>query len=123
MAIWLEYCNVIVPVKSIREKLGSDIFKDKFDIIMDIMWHDGHLFREGCMNHSDLQDILDYWKSQSFELLTLVNGQKHWKDVCVVNSGYGPSYPCDWIEYDRDRNIVWLKGQEPGTVVGPPRQG
>jgi hypothetical protein len=120
MAIKLEFCNVIVPVKKIREKLGEDVFESQFSLVTDTTWQDGHLFRDGCMNQHDLAVILDEWESKGFELLTVIDGKKHWKDVCVVNSGHGPSYPCAWIEFDPDENIVWLKGHEPGVAVGPP---
>jgi hypothetical protein len=119
MAIKLEFCNVIVPLKVIREKLGDDACESQFSMVTDTTWHDGHLFRDGCMNPLDLEDMLDEWESEGFELLTVIDGQKHWKDVCVVHSGHGPSYPCEWIEYDPDKNIVWLKGHERGDAVGP----
>ncbi len=119
MALKLEFCNVIVPVEKIREKLGDEAFECQFSIITDTNWHDGHLFRDGCMNPYDLKVILDEWESKGFELLTMIDGKKHWKDLCVVNSRHGPSYPCEWIEYDPEKNIVWLKGHEPGVGVGP----
>ena len=71
------------------------------------------------MNQYDLDDMLDEWEDRGFDLLTVIDGKKHWKDLCVVNSGHGPSYPCDWIAYEPAENIVWLKGQEPGVAVGP----
>ena len=119
MAIKLEFCNVIVPVQTIREKLGDDAFENEFSILTDTCWHDGFLFRDGCMNEYDLESILDEWQSRGFELTMMIDGKKRWKDVCVVNSGYGPSYSCEWIEYDPEKNIVWLKGREPGPAVGP----
>ena len=119
MAIKLEFCNVIVPVKSIRERLGDDVFENQFSQITDINWRDEHLFRDGCMNPSDLDEILDDWQGRGFELLTVIDGEKSWKDLCVVHSGYGPSYRCDWIQYDRQENIVWLKGRPRGVTIGP----
>ena len=119
MALELECCNVIVPVRLIRERLGDAVFERRFASATEITWQDGHLFRDGCMNHYDLKAMLDEWEARGFELLTEQDGQKEWRDLCVVNSHYGPSYPCPWIEYDAERNIVWLKGQEPGPVVGP----
>ena len=119
MAIELEYHNVVVRVEMIREKLGEKAFEDQFAGLTETEWNDGLLFREGCMDQWVLSDILDDWEERGFELLEVNEGQKHWKDVCLVNSGYGPSYPCEWIDYDPDRNIAWLKGHEPGTVVGP----
>lgn len=50
MAIKLEFCNVIVPVQTIREKLGISIFEREFSTITATCWHDGFLFRDGCMN-------------------------------------------------------------------------
>jgi len=119
MSIKLEFCNVIVPVEKIRERLGDDVFRSRFSQMTSINWHDGYLYREGCMNDWDLEEILDEWKSMGFELLTMIDGVKYWKDLCVVNSGHGPSHACEWIEYDHEQNIVWLKGVEPGAAVGP----
>ena len=119
MAIKLEFCNVIVPVRNIREKLGDDVFESEFSTITEVCWHDGLLFRDGCMNEYNLKDMLDEWESRGFELLTIIDGKKHWKDLCVVNSWYGPSYPCEWIAYDPEKNIVWLKDHQPGAAVGP----
>ena len=119
MSLKLEFCNVIVPIAKIREKLGEEAFETQFSAITHITWHDGHLFREGCMNDYDLAEILDEWEDRGFELVTAIDGKKHWQDLCVVNSGHGPSYPCEWIGYDPERNIVWLKGTDPGEPVGP----
>jgi hypothetical protein len=69
------------------------------------------------MNELDLKDILAVWEADGFELFEIVNGEKKWKDVCVCYSGHGPSYPCEWIEYDEALNIVWLRGTDPGPVV------
>lgn len=119
MALELEYFNVIVPVATIRTKLGDDAYKHRFAAITAITWNDGYLFREGCMNPYELEDVLREWEEQGFELLGDSGGQKYWQDLCLVNSGYGPSYPCDWIEYDQQTNTVWLKGRPPGKAVGP----
>ncbi len=78
---------------------------------------------QGCHTESvsgvSIGASLDEWQSRGFELLTMIDGRKHWKDLCVVNSRHGPSYPCEWIEFDPEKNIVWLKGHEPGVPVGP----
>ena len=119
MALKLEFCSLIIPIAKIDEKLGDGYFKDHFAWISEVTWHDEHLYRDGCMNALDLEDMLDDWEEKGLELLTYVDGEKHWQDVCVVNSRHGPSFPCDWIEYDPELNIVWLKGQEPGELIGP----
>ena len=56
---------------------------------------------------------------QHFYYSVTIKDQKYWKDVCVVNSTHGPSFPCDWIEYDKSKNIVWLKETEAGDAIGP----
>lgn len=119
MAIKLEFCNVIIPVKHIKVKLGEDTFANQYSAITDICWHDEHLWREGCMDDYALSEVLDEWKARGFQALTVIDGQKNWQDLCVVNSHHGPSYPCEWIEYDPHKNIAWLKGQAPGCAVGP----
>ena len=119
MAIRLKYCSVIIPIAIVEEKLGKGTFKDRYAINLDDIYHDDWLYREGCMDDYVLASILDEWEGHGLELIEVIDGQKHWKDLCVANSHYGPSYPCSWIEYDKDRNIVWLKGTEPGPIVGP----
>jgi len=119
MALKLEFCNVIVPVAKIREKLGAEAFESRFSNITETTWHDGRIFRDGCMNQYDLKEMLEEWERRGFHLLTIKEGKKQWMDLCVVNSGYGPSYPCHWIQYDAAKNIVWLKGAAPGAAVGP----
>lgn len=118
MVIKLQFCNIIVRVETILEKLGEDTYQRCYRDSTDTSWNDGQLFRDGCMNESDLTDMLDNWEDQGFELIETIDGQKHWKDVCVANSGHGPSYPCEWIEHDAQKNIVWLKGKEPGEIIG-----
>ena len=118
MAVKLEFINTIVPVHLIIEKLGRQVFEDRFNARFPFMWNDGRLYREGCMNEMDLREDLEKWVSDGFELFEIIDGQKYWKDVCVVYSGHGPSYPCNWIEYSREQNIAWLKGTEPGEAVG-----
>ena len=119
MAIQLEFCNIIVPVAKIKEKLGLKVFEEQYSMNSDTTWNDGSLWRDGCMDNSVLNDLLDGWEAQGFELTEEVGSQKYWKDVCVVNSSFGPSYPCNWIEYSNETNTVWLKGVDPGSIVGP----
>lgn len=122
MAVRLEYCSIIVPIQTIDEKLGQGTFARRFRGITEVSWHDAWLFREGCMNSWDLEEMLDAWERRGFDLITTVQGQEHWKDLCVAHSGHGPSYPCPWLAYDPQRNIVWLQGHEPGVTVGPSRR-
>lgn len=103
----------------IKERLGEFAFAEQFSTNSDWAWHDEHLYREGCMNDYDLADMLADWEGRGFQLYETIDGQKQWRDVCVVNSGFGPSYPCQWLAYDKERNIAWLKGHDCGPIAGP----
>jgi len=99
--------------------MGKGAFREHFPSVPPVSYHDSYLYREGCMNEYDLSDMLDDWENRGFELIEVKDGQKHWKEVCVAYSGHGPSYPCGWLEYDKESNSVWLEGSEPGEIVGP----
>jgi hypothetical protein len=119
MALKLEYINVIVPVARIRDTFGDDDYVRRFAVSTATTWSDGRLYREGCMNPYDLEEILTEWKERGLTVSVTRDGQTHWQDLCVVNSGQGPSFPCEWLAYDRQTNTAWLKGYPPGVAVGP----
>jgi len=121
VAIKLEVCSLIVPITSIKQKLGDAVYEKRYSLITDWCWHDDYLYRDGCMDALALNEMLTEWEGKGFQLMNIINGRKYWHEVCVVNSDYGPSYPCDWLEYDNDKNIVWLKGTAPGEIIGPQR--
>lgn len=117
MAIQLEFINIIAPLDKIEQLIGRSAAESRKIIMLGCM--DDHLYREGCMNEIDLRNVLAEWKNMGFELLETRDEGKFWKDVCVAYSGHGPSYPCPWLEYDQERNIIWMKGKDAGRVVLP----
>ena len=55
---------------------------------------------------------------KGFEATEIVDGQTLWRDCCVVTS-YGVSlHDCPWIMVDGSERIAWLRGTEPGEVIG-----
>ncbi len=62
------------------------------------------------MDSYTLNDELDNGEAMGLNLIEIIDGKKHLNDLCVVNSGYGPSYPCSWFIYDKSQNIVWESG-------------
>ena len=66
MAVKLEFCNIIVPVAKIREKLGDEVFEKEYSQPTETSWNDGLLWRYGCMGDSVLSGILDDWESRGF---------------------------------------------------------
>ena len=85
----------------------------------DTTWNDGLFWRDGCIDNSVLSDLFDGCEALGFDLIEEVGSKKQWKNVCVVNSSFGPSYPCNWIEYSKETNTAWYKGEDQGNRVGP----
>lgn len=71
------------------------------------------------MDSYTLNDELDNGEAMGLNLIEIIDGKKHLNDLCVVNSGYGPSYPCSWFIYDKSQNIIWKSGFEAGLPIGP----
>jgi len=110
MAIELKFSTIIVPIEKIERYCGKGTFATRYEgLLPPVFRHDEYLFAESVMNATDISDILDQWETQGFTLTAVINGQKNWQDLCVANSHHGPSYPCNWLDYNSDTNTVWFK--------------
>jgi hypothetical protein len=122
MAIALEFIDFVVPIQTIRNKYPGgweQCLREHAYLIGGRVWHDEHLFRDGAMNPEDIKILVERWIALIFEAFDFRNGKQFWKDICVIESLFGgPTLPCDWIIYDRDKRIAYLKGTEPGVVIG-----
>ena len=122
MAIALEFINLVVPIDVIRKKYPGgweQCLRDHADAIGKRVWYDDHLFRDGAMSPNDMKSLVDQWTTAGFIVTELRNGARVWKDVCVVEALLGgPTLPCDWLVVDTRQRIAYLKGSEPGAVVG-----
>jgi hypothetical protein len=123
MAIKLEFINLIVPNRTIEEVFGEqggfEFFKQSWGAMTDMVWYDDHICRvDGAMNWPDVHDIVGSW--ENYGLLGLVDSGagKYWKDFCIAASFSGPTYPCDWLEFDAVNNAVSMRGRPAGNVVG-----
>ena len=123
MAIWLEFYNIIVPIKVIENKYpgGFKAFKEAnkenfepADSDLPFLWHDIHLCRiEGAMNLEDLQEKLDeVQKLMNLKVLETIDGLSTFKDVYITGAYQGSNCPCHWIVEDMKR-ISW--GKDPLT--------
>lgn len=125
MAIALEFIDFVVPLSVIREKyLGGweQCLTDHQRLIGGRVWYDNHLLRDGAMNPMDIKTLLDEWVALGFEPTENIADRLSWKDCCVIESLLGgPTLPCSWIEIGGDSRSAYLKGTEPGTVVGRSR--
>lgn len=122
MAILLECFSIIIPIANLKM---SNMIEDVEGFLIEQRnspsgySFDKYLLRyPGGMNSFDLIQSLEFMKSQGFKLYQTHKGVKHWQDICVASSIEGPTLPCKWLEYDREKGIVWYAGTEPGTVIG-----
>ena len=122
MAIALEFIDFVVPITVIRKKYPGgweQCLRDHGPLLGGRVWHDEHLFRDGTMNPNDIKAVVERWSDLGFKMIETEQGQQVWKDVCVVESMFGgPTLPCDWIIVDTELRIAYLKGTEPGAVIG-----
>jgi hypothetical protein len=122
MAIALEFIDFVVPIERIREKYPGgweQCLADYEGLIGGRVWFDEHLFRDGAMNPNDIGFLVEEWRGMGFEPMEMRDGNQVWKDVCVVESMFGgPTLACDWLEFDPEQRSAYLKGTEPGDVIG-----
>ncbi len=123
MAIKLEGINLIIPMKNINLSYpgGFDLFREhhqkKFG---ETFLHDLLLFRDGTMNHEEMESLIVYWQQKGLVPYAEIAGVKKWKDMCVIESTHAePTFPCDWLEVDQENNCVFLKGKPKGRIIGP----
>ena len=123
MAIALESIDFIVPIAVIRHKYRGgweQCLIDHKHLIGERVWLDDHLLRDGAMNPMDIASLVEEWAQRGFQPTVKKKGQRIWKDCCVVESMFGgPTLPCDWLILADDANSAYMKGADPGVIVGP----
>ncbi|MCX6244867.1 MAG: hypothetical protein NTU98_09200 [Bacteroidetes bacterium] len=123
MAIFCEFIDLIIPISNIDKVYEGGFEKYKSDFIRffgKTEWHDEFLLRTGAMSPADIQYLVESWEARGLTGVTSADGQKKWKDFCVVESMFGgPTLPCDWIEFDRETRSVHYKGHPEGEIAGP----
>lgn len=122
MAIALEFIDFVVPIAVIRKKYPGgweQCQKDHDRLIGGRVWFDEHLLRDGAMDPMDIDDLVEEWTALGFEVTEVRDGQRVFKDCCVVESLFGgPTLPCSWLEIGVDGRSAFLKGTEPGPIMG-----
>lgn len=81
-------------------------------------WYDGQLYCNTFMNSVNADDEIEAWMAIGLTPYTESGGTRRWQDLCVAASRRGLKYPCDWFDYDIERNCAWLRGTHAGEVVG-----
>ena len=120
MSIWLNFINVVIPINVIEKKLDLDFddFFEKYD--QGIKYHDNHLFSTGAMSPDHTELIVKYFESQGLTTIKMIEDKEYFEDLCVVELLFGgPTRPCEWLEFDAQEKIVWLKGTDKGEMAVP----
>jgi hypothetical protein len=122
MAIRLKFINLIIPIAKIERCYagGFESFvSENKELIRRRVWYDDYLFRDGAMNPRDMEHLVREWVRRGLVPFEESDGRQIWKDMCVVEPILGgPTLPCDWLEFDRQDNCVFLKGFSKGRVIG-----
>ena len=103
---FIDFIDFIVPIAAIKQKYpgGWDrCLKDHENLIGDRVWFDKHLLRDGAMNPSDIESLIQEWTDFGIQPMEDINGERVWKDCCVVESMLGgATLPCDCLEIGDD---------------------
>ena len=123
MAIQLEFVSVIVPVQRIRDLYpgGWDgCLKDNAERLGKVVWYDEHLFHGGgAMDPEMVGALIERWTRLGFTATEVVDGKKVWKDLVVCDAfGFSKHGICPWIVVDGDERLAYLRGTEPGPIIG-----
>jgi len=117
LAVELEFISIAIPIANVDRVYpgGFEGYKTDWERPFGRALHDEHLLVISVMNPMDAQWVVDTWEEWGLEPFGEVEGEKAWKDLCIVDYIRGPTLPCDWIEYGYE--AAWLKGEPRGEVV------
>jgi hypothetical protein len=107
MPVSLECLSIIIPIA----KLNA-IHESEAETLMEQSpggEHDGDLVRISTMNQIDAMLILDSLKKKGLRPTRRKQGVEHWEDLCIVDRFSGPTLPCEWLDWDREKGIAWMK--------------
>jgi len=105
MAVKLEFISLIIPIEKIEKNYPGGFDKYKRDNAQNIgrrIWFDNYIVRDGAMNPMDIEYLVKQW--EKFGLVGIIeeNGNKQWKDLCVVDFLTGCTLPCKWLIHKGD---------------------
>jgi len=66
----------------------------------------------------DMGHLVEEWKSMGFQIEEDVDGLKVFRDAYVTEGFFGHFYPCHWLISLVEEQGAYLKGIEPGPLVG-----
>lgn len=120
MSIFLHFYNVLIPIKTLEEKVAPIEEIMKLDRKGYNPFHDRYLYHEGAMGPDGVEGIIKFWQEKGLEPFIIKDGKNCWNDMCMVDMLGNLSAPCDWVEiapYDDMSFHAWLKGEEKGELI------
>ena len=120
MSVYLEFINLVIPrdrIEAVYDGGWNEFASDNQTVFGRRIRFDDHLMRDGAMSPGDMGLLIDLWKDIGLSPFGEKDGQKFWKDCCVVGPMFGATLPCDWIEFTEDGRSAFLKGTEPGELA------
>jgi hypothetical protein len=122
MTIALEFIDFVVPIELIRQRYPGgweQCLIDHRSLIGGRVWFDEYLFRDGSMSPAGVEALVDEWIGLGFQPWDERDGERFWRDCCVVESIFGgPTLHCDWLVMGEDGRSAFLKGHPDTEVVG-----
>lgn len=125
MALRLQFINLVIPVATLERVFSTEgsfqgFLEAQGPLLREMVWHDGRLCRaEGAMNWADVDEMVERWEARGLQGLVGVAPHQWWKDFAICASRRGPTFPCDWLEFDAAGNSVSLRGAPLCEAVGP----
>jgi hypothetical protein len=120
LAIRLEFINLVVLIQRIRDLYpgGWEAYlDDNVKRIGRVLWYDHALVRAtDCMDFNDVDGLLLRFTSVGFTATESINGTTLWKDFLIVDAFGRSKFDCPWIAVEDA--VAWLRGTEPGDVIG-----
>lgn len=128
MAVAQEFYDIFTQIADVHRVYPGGFDAYLTDFATDIgytIWFDEYLLREGAMSGRDAHQIVEHWKNLGLTPWREEDGKPaEWLEVCVSSSiAGGPTLECAWIAFDEASHGAFLKGSEPGRLVGPSRRG
>ena len=113
MAVALEYISLIVPIEKIEQYYPGGFEKYKSDNEQSIgggIWYDEYIVRDGAMSNYEVGRLIQEWESYGLKGVIEVDGQKQWKDLCVVDYFGGATLPCVWLK-SKDSSVSHINDE------------
>jgi hypothetical protein len=124
MAVLAPCISIIVAVRTLEERYPGGVERYELACPNQTFCRDEHLTRIGFMGPADVERFVESITATSS--LTLLDGGV-FVDIAVVDSFFGPTAPCPWLEFgfgdDGDASPgqcrCWLSGTDPGDLAVP----